>query len=267
MSARPAAFSTWRAATLVALAATCCALGSVVAQESTKIMGINGSWERYPSLAAGLGSDTEHEPPPPPAPISDPPLKPEYLAEWRAARARERELTQQGIPPVNSGSACLPQGMPGMMMGMFPMEVLETPGQVTFIQEAFNQVRRVYLDEELIAAEDAEPRFSGHSVGHWEGDTLVMETVGVKENARFQGAPHSMNMRISERLRLLGENYMENVVTVTDPEYLTEPWTWTFMYRRWPGYKIQEYVCEDNRYYEDPELGYQRLRIPERERE
>jgi hypothetical protein len=144
------------------------------------------------------------------------------------------------------------------------MEVLETPGQVTFIQEAFNQVRRVYLDEELIAAEDAEPRFSGHSAGHWEGDTLVIETVGVKENARFNGAPHSMNMRISERIRLIGENYMENVVTVTDPEYLTAPWTWTFMYRRWPGYKIQEYVCEDNRYYEDPELGYQRLRIPER---
>jgi hypothetical protein len=265
MSVRAAAFSTLRAAPLVALAATLVTLDSAVAQETARIMGINGSWERYPSLAPGLGSDTEHDPPPPPAPIADPPLKPEYLGEWRAARERERELTQQGLPPVNSGSACLPQGMPGMMMGMFPMEVLETPGQVTFIQEAYNQVRRVYLDEELIAAEDAEPRFSGHSVGHWEGDTLVMETVGVKEYARFQGAPHSMNMRIVERLRLIDENYMENVVTVTDPEYLTGPWTWTFMYRRWPGYKIQEYVCEDNRYYEDPELGYQRLRIGEAE--
>jgi hypothetical protein len=153
--------------------------------------------------------------------------------------------------------------MPGMMMALFPMEVLETPGQVTFIQEAFNQVRRVRLDEELIAAEDAEPRFSGHSVGHWDGDTLVIETVGVKDYAQFNGAPHSMNMRIHERIRLVGDEYMENVVTVTDPEYLTGPWTWTWMYRRWPGYEIQEYVCEDNRYSADPTETYQRLRIEE----
>ena len=142
MSAWTLAFSATRTTALLASAA-CLVVGSVAAQETSKIMGINGSWERYPSLAAGLGSDTDHDPPPPPAPIADPPLKPEYLAEWRAERARERELTAQGLPPVNSGSACLPQGMPGMMMGMFPMEVLETPGQVTFIQEAYNQVRQI----------------------------------------------------------------------------------------------------------------------------
>ena len=252
-----------RVALLVSLATACVALDTAAAQESAKIMGINGTWERYPTLSAGLGSDAEHRPPPPPEPIPAPPLKPEYLAAWQEARVRDAELTRQGLPPVNSGSECLPQGMPGMMMGMFPMEVLETPSQVTFIQEAFNQVRRVYLDEELLAPEDAEPRFSGHSAGHWEGDTLVVDTVGVKDYALFQNVPHSMNMRIHERIRLIDEDYMENVVTVTDPEYLTEPWTWTWMYKRWPGYKIQEYVCEDNRYYEDPERKYQRLRIDE----
>jgi hypothetical protein len=255
-----------RAVAVASAAAACLALEwPAAAQEVVKIMGINGSWERYPSLAAGLGSETEHLPPRPPTPIPDPPLKPEYFDAWREARERERELTEQGLPPVNSGSACLPQGMPGMMMATFPMEVLETPGQVTFIQEAFNQVRRVYLDEELVAPEDAEPRFSGHSAGRWEGDRLVIETVGVKDYARFLNVPHSMNMRVVERIRLIDESYMENVVTVTDPEYLTEPWTWTWMYKRWPGYKLQEYVCEDNRYYQDPELGYQRLRIETKE--
>lgn len=77
----------------------------------------------------------------------------------------------------------------------------------------------------------------------------------------FRNVPHSATMRIVERIRLVGQDYMENQVTVVDPEYLTAPWTWTWMYKRWPGYKIQEYVCEDNRYYRDPELGYQRLRI------
>jgi hypothetical protein len=223
---------------------------------AAQVRGINGSWERYPTTSPGLGSDAATATaPPPPAPIPDPPLKPEYLAEWQA----------EGLPPANNYSACIPDGMPAMMQAMFPMEVLETPGQVTFIQEAYNQVRRVHLDEELVAPEDAEPRFAGHSAGRWEGDTLVVETVGVKDYVRFRNVPHSANMRIVERIRLLGDDYMENQVTVTDPEYLTGPWTWRWLYKRWPGYKLQEYVCEDNRYYQDPELGYQRLRIEQAE--
>ena len=238
--------------------AAACALAAA-AQEPAGIMGINGSWERYPTIASGLGSDPTRVAPAAPAPIPDPPLKPEYVGEWRARAARATELIQQGVPEPDSGSACLPQGMPGMMTAIFPMEVLVTPGQVTIIQEAFNQVRRVYLDEELLAAEDAEPRFSGHSVGRWEGETLVVETVGVKDYVRFRNVPHSANMRIVERIRLVDRDYMEDVVTVTDPAYLTAPWTWTWMYRRWPGYKLQEYVCEDNRY--DPSLEYQQLRV------
>lgn len=233
-----------------------------LAQSGSEVVrGIDGSWEAYPPRAAGLGSSAEATRPGP-GPIPDPPLKAEYLEEWRAVRTRNAELTRQGLPPVSSGMQCLPSGMPGMMQGTFPMEVLETPGQVTIIQEAYNEVRRIYLNEEPLAPEDAEPRFSGHSAGRWAGDTLVVETVGVKDYVRFRDTPHSMNMRITERIRLLDDGgFMENQVTVEDPEYLTEPWTWTWMYRRWPGYKIQEYVCEDNRYFEDPEHGSQRLRV------
>jgi len=230
-----------------------------VAQEAGN-GGLTGSWERYPSRFSGLGSETDVAPPGP-EPIPDPPLKPEYLEQWRAERAEVARLTEQGLPPANNYSACVPDGMPAMMQAMFPMEVLETPGQLTIIQEAYNQVRRIYLNEEPLAPEDAEPRFAGHSVGRWEGDTLVVETVGVKDYVTFRNVPHSPSMRVVERIRLVGEDFMENRITVTDPEYLTEPWSWTWMYRRWPGYKIQEYICENNRYFEDPELGYQRLRV------
>jgi hypothetical protein len=227
---------------------------------SHAIHGINGSWETYPPRGAGLGSGAELTVPAP-APVPEPPLREQYLGPWRAERARAAELTRQGLPPVTSGMACMPEGMPAMMQALFPMEVLETPGQVTIIQEAFNQVRRIHLNEPPIAPEDAEPRFAGHSVGRWEGDTLVVQTVGVKDHARFRDTPHSMQMRMTERIRLVTDDIMENQITVEDPEYLTAPWTWTWMYRRWLGYKIQEYVCEDNRYFKDPELGYQRLRV------
>jgi hypothetical protein len=240
--------------------------GSVpaAAQSGGRVVhGINGSWEIYPVRGAGLGSASSASTPAParPAPIPEAPLKPEHLAAWRAEQARIAEATKKGLPPPTSGMACLPDGMPGMMQGTFPMEVLETPGQVTIIQEAYNQVRRIYLDAEAPSIDDAEPRFSGHSVGRWQGDTLVVTTVAVKDYVRFRNVPHSINMRITERIRLVNDEFMENQVTVEDPEFLTKPWTWTWLYKRWPGYKIEEYVCEDNRYFEDPDLRYQRLRV------
>ena len=239
------------------------ALGaSVRTQTSPVVRGINGSWEAYPLRGEGFGSGVPPRTPvAAPAPVPEPPLKQPHLDEWRAAQARTAELTRKGLPPVSSGMACRPEGMPAMMQATFPMEILETPGQVTIIQEAYNQVRRVHLGVPAVAPQDAEPRFAGHSTGRWEADTLIVETVGVKESVRFRNTPHSMQMRIRERFRLVTDEMLESQVTVEDPEYLVKPWTWTWMYKRWPGYRIEEYVCEDNRYFEDPTLKYQRLRV------
>jgi len=246
----------------IVLLCLCLALPAA-AQDIFRLHGLNGSWERYPSTAAGLGSDRESVPALSPdlGRIPEPPLKPEYLDAWRERQAEIQRLTAEGRPPANNYSACIGDGMPAMMQGMFPMEVLETPGQITIIQEAYNQVRRIYFDGELPPPEDAEPLFAGHSIGRWEGDTLVVDTVGIKDYVEFRNVPHSSAMRIVERIRLVGDDYMENQVTVTDPQFLTGPWTWTWGYKRWPEYRIQEYICENNRYAPDPETGYQRLRV------
>ena len=108
---------------------------------------------------------------------------------------------------------------------VFPLEVLQSPGQVTIIAEAFAQVRRIYLNEKQIAVEDAEPLFWGHSVGHWEGNTLIVNTIGLKDNVRMSGVPHSPNMRIDERITVTSADTFEDQITITDPEYLTKPWT------------------------------------------
>ena len=248
--------------TVVALLGTAAFSASVLTQSAPVVRGINGSWENYPVRGDGFGSGVPAKVAvATPKPVPEPPLKTPFLDEWRATQARNAELTRKGLPPVSTGMACMPEGMPGMMQGTFPMEILETPGQVTIIQEAYNQVRRVYLGAPAIAPEDAEPGFAGHSTGRWEGDTLVVETVGIKESVRFRNVPHSAQVRIRERLRLVNDEILENQVTVEDPEYLVKPWTWTWMYKRWPGYRIQEYVCDDNRYFEDPTLKYQRLRV------
>jgi len=232
------------------------------AQSRSAARGLTGSWEAYPLRGEGFGSGVQPKVRvAAPAPISEPPLRQPHLDEWRALQARNAELVRKGLPPPSTGMACIPEGMPGMMQATFPMEILETPGQITVIEEAFNQVRRIYLGAPALAPEDAEPRFAGQSTGRWDGAVLVVTTVGVKDSVHFRNTPHSMKMRIIERLRLVNDEILENQVTVEDPEYLTTPWTWTWMYKRWPGYKIQEYVCEDNRYFEDPTLRYQRLRV------
>ena len=180
-----------------------------------------------------------------------------------ACRDGERRATQQAKPAteLTGGAACMPGGFPGMMGPVFPLEVLQSPGQVTIIAEAFAQVRRIYLNEKQIAVEDAEPLFWGHSVGHWEGNTLIVNTIGLKETVRVSGVPHSPNMRIDERITVTSADTFEDRITVTDPEYLTAPWTWTYKYNRRKDYKINEYVCEDNRLYLDPATGQQKLRL------
>jgi hypothetical protein len=235
---------------------------AVLTQSPPVVRGINGSWEAYPLRGEGFGSGVPPKAPvAAPAPVPEPPLKPPHLDEWRAAQVRIAELTKKGLPPLSTGMACIPEGMPAMMQATFPMEILETPGQVTIIQEAFNQVRRIHLNVPGLAPGDAEPRFAGHSTGRWEGSTLVVETVGIKESVRFRNTPHSANVRITERMRLVNDEILQNDVTIDDPEYLARPWTWTWMYKRWPAYRIEEYVCEDNRYFEDPVLRYQRLKV------
>jgi hypothetical protein len=216
---------------------------------------MTGQWNRYPEI------DEKPLPAfPPAAPIPAPPLKAEHKAAWEAHRKVLADAEAAGKPIFSNYTACLPDGMPAMMMGMFPMEVLQTPGQVTIIQEAYNQVRRIYMGEKLPAFDEAEPLFWGHSSGKWEGDTLVVETVGVKEDVKFRDAPHSNQMRIVERLRMLSPTMMEDLVTVTDPVYLDGPWQWRWMYKRMKDYKMLEYVCESNREYRD-ETGAARMRL------
>lgn len=215
----------------------------------------SGAWEDPipPEVLRPAGS------PPAPRVVPDPPLNDAARAEMAARRQRQ----QQAPPELSGGAACIPGGFPAMMGPVFPIEVLQSPGQVTIIAEAFSQVRRIYLNEPQIAVEDAEPLFWGHSVGRWEGNTLVVNTIGLKETVRMSGVPHSPQMRVDERITVTSPDSWEDQITITDPVYLTKPWTWTYKYVRKKGYRINEYVCEDNRLYLDPQTGQQRLKLGE----
>jgi hypothetical protein len=215
-----------------------------------------GAWERYP--LPGETADPRYAP----TPIPDPPLKEPYLTEWKKNQVKLAERIKEGQPPGDNYVHCIPDGMPAMMMGMFPMEVIQLPRQVNITQEAFNQTRRIYMDEKLPRWDEVDPSFFGRSVGRWEGNTLVVETTGIKESVQFRWTPHSEAMKITERIRLLAPDFLQDQIIVEDT-YFEKPWTYSYSFRRMPGYKMIEYVCEDNREYVDDQ-GKTWLRIEEK---
>jgi hypothetical protein len=218
---------------------------------------LTGSWERTGGGARGGGQGTDPRTPPP---VPPPPLKPQYLKQWQARQQAAREATAKGQPIGINWVHCLPDGMPGMMQGPFPFEILQTKNQVTIIQESFTQVRRILLDRPQKAMDEVDPTFYGNSVGRWEGDTLVADTIGIKESVTYQNVPHSTQMRIKERFRLVAPDVLWDEITIEDPVTFEKPWTFTFAYRRMPNYTLLEYICEDNREYID-ENGLQKMRL------
>ena len=245
-----------RRATALAQALCVCAMAAPALAATPADHGLTGTWNRYPQI-----DETPDPKMPPPPPVGDPPLKPEYLGPWQAQQKAAKEADARGQPLYTDYVKCLPDGMPTMMLAMFPMEVLQTPGQITIVQEAYYQVRRIYLNEKQVPIQDAEPGYWGHSVGRWQGDTLLVDTVGIKETVRFRGVPHSDQMRIHERIQMLTADFFEDHLTIEDPVYLTAPWSFAYAYKRLPHYKKLEYVSDSNREYKDPDTGGTRLRL------
>src|SRR4029453_13286110 len=156
---------------------------------------------------------------PPRAPPPVPQLTPAYAA-------KKRELDTRNFDDTEAAN-CLPTGMPAIMGHPYPYEFLMTPGKVTIVGEAYMQVRHIYTDGRPMPT-DPDPTFNGTSIGHWEGDTLVVETTAFSDSTNMdRNTPHSDKMRIGERFRLTDADRMTVETTVTDPDALTAPWTTT----------------------------------------
>jgi len=153
-----------------------------------------------------------------------------------------------GKPEFDTTRSCKPHGFPRILFAAFPIEILQEPRQVTFIHEVHHMPRMVYLDLTLPKLEDMDPNWMGQSAGHWEGDTLVVESQGFNDLTTLDtaGLPHSEEMRVLERIRKVDLDTLEDVLTVTDPKTYTQAWSTRVTYRRQPGLRLKEYVCTDS---------------------
>ncbi len=173
-----------------------------------------------------------------------PELTPEHAARAEAYAAAQARGEIEDTPTAN----CVPPGVPVVMWEPYPLEFLVTPGKVTIMIEAYSQWRQIFTDGRELP-EDPAPAYNGHSVGHWEGDTLVVETVGISTDTplgRNYGARHSEQMRMVERIRLTEPDLLEIQATVYDPVALEEPWQFTKEYARHGDWTLTEYICQEN---------------------
>ena len=116
----------------------------------------SGSWERY----RGPPGDKNNPPP-----ESDPPLRAQFAADWTARRDAARAADARGEPIATGYVHCLPDGVPSMMSGPFPLEIVQGREQMNIAQEAYSQIRRIYLGKPQVTLDDIELGFYGHSVG------------------------------------------------------------------------------------------------------
>lgn len=174
-----------------------------------------------------------------------PPLLPAATAEL------EKRLTEadKGNVFANTLSQCLPGGMPQMLLGAaYPVQIIEAPGQITMLFEEQNHFRTIRLDG--THPKDPDPSYMGDSIGHWEGDTLVVDTIGLNDHTTLDmvGTPHSEALHLTERYRRVSASLMEARFTIDDPQTFSHPWEAKITYRpAEPGTHINEYICENNR--------------------
>jgi hypothetical protein len=202
-----------------------------------KLPDFNGVWEVYmgppPKMTAGSKL------------VLPSFMMPPVIKLTPAFEARKQALINSGSE--DSGMAnCVPPGMPTLMTQPYPMEFLMTPGKITIIAEALMQVRHIYTDGRPLP-KDPDPAFNGHSIGHWEEGTLVVETMGLNTATQLStNVEHGPNTRIVERIHLSDADTMVIETTVSDPDALAEPWKITLPIKRHREYTITEYICQQN---------------------
>ena len=172
-----------------------------------------------------------------------------YKKRYEDERAKVAANPQYEIPEKSNN--CEPGGMPTMMTMPYSLEFLFTPGKIVVNQEAHMMVRHIFTDGRPLPTQDAiDPNYFGYSVGHWEGDTLVVDTVGTREGQRLgdAGITNSNKLRINERIYLDKDNrnLLHLDYTFTDPNVLSQPWHRLHTFRRDRTWEILEYVCDEN---------------------
>ena len=147
--------------------------------------------------------------------------------------------------PVYKG--CVPPGVPRIFLQPTPMQIFQTRGEILMIFEYDSMRRQIFIDGR---AHDTNlgPSWMGDSIGHWEEDTLVVDTVNFNDKTWLDriGHPHSEALHLTERIRRVSRDHLLDDITIVDPQAYTKPWTTRLDFRLQPTWTLAERFCEED---------------------
>jgi hypothetical protein len=150
---------------------------------------------------------------------------------------------------------CLPPGGPRMLATPYPMEIVQLPEhqRILMVFEGATHIwREIYMDGRAHPTGDAlNPTYLGHSVGRWDGDTLVVDVVGFNEGTwiDYYGHPHTDRLHVVERISRPDKRTLHYEATIDDPGAYTRPWTVSWNLTWNPTGELTEYICQENNRY------------------
>ena len=170
----------------------------------------------------------------------DIPFTPKGKAFYDAATASQSKDDPEGF--------CLPPGVPRMMYTPYPTEIFQLPNRIVFVYEGGAHVwRNIWMDGRP-QPKDPNPTYLGYSVGKWEGDTLVVDTIGMNDRTWLDAAGHGHGeqLHVTEKFTRTDSNTLRVEATIEDPEFYTKPWTVVTQATWYPNQEILEYICQEN---------------------
>lgn len=208
---------------------------AAISAPSHAVDNISGTWwaDSYSARLQVLGG-------------GDPPLN----EAGKAAYAKNQAGLKDGSIIDKARKVCTPDGTPRVMATPYPFQIFQVPAdQVTFLFEMNHQTRTIVLNRPLPKLESLETdlRYQGHSVAHWEGEILLVETTGFNDRTFLDatGLPHSESLSLVERIRKIGDR-LEDVITIKDPVFYTRDWQVRFVYEPRNDVRLEDYACGDN---------------------
>jgi hypothetical protein len=171
----------------------------------------------------------------------EPPLN----AAGKAEYARRQVALKAGTRKIDPTNDCIMHGVPRLLYAPYPFLILQTTRSVNFVHEVNHTFRIIYWD--AAPPEDPDPNYLGYSIAHFDGTTLVIDTVGFNDKTwlDYSGLPHGEKLKVEERYTQSGPDLIKGSLTITDPDYYVSPWTTRFTLNRQPGMTLAENVCMD----------------------
>jgi len=176
-----------------------------------------------------------------------PPMTPNEAA----SRKHHLDMEAAGTPIVDASTDCYPHGVPRILASPYPIQYDYAPGLIIALNEVAHNIRYIHMDGKPVPAN--EPlSYMGYSRGHWEGNTLVIDSDHFNDKTQVdeESLSHGLKLQVHEQITKFTNKYggveLRDLITISDPDHYTKPWTAERLYPWRSDIKVSEYTCEEN---------------------